>query len=194
MSAQFRMDRQTALCQGNLVKTDRLIIEPLLASHADELVELLDERVNRYFSPQDVPSSQAAQREQFANMERASKSEEVGPRFHPFVVRTADALISIGRLEALVHNKDAEIAFVFVPSSWGNGYATEAAGAMVEHFERVGVERFWACVTQGNEASLALCNRLGFKPAELPQDFELWTYDEGDVILKLDRSAKLSRQ
>jgi RimJ/RimL family protein N-acetyltransferase len=188
------MDRQTALWQGYSVKTDRLIIEPLLASHADELIELLDERVNRYFSPQDVPSSPAAHREQFAEMERASKSDEADPRFHPFVVRTADALICTGRLEALVHDKDAEIAFVFVPSSWGNGYATEAAGAMIEHFEQVGVERFWACVTQGNEASLALCNRLGFAPAQLPQDFELWTYDEGDVILKLERSAKLSRR
>ena len=176
------------------MKTDRLIIEPLLASHADELIELLDERVNRYFSPQDVPMSQAAQREQFADMERASKRDENGPCFHPFVVRTADALICIGRLEALVHDKDAEIAFVFVPSSWGSGYATEAAGAMIEHFKQVGVERFWACVAQGNEASLALCKRLGLAPAELPQDFELWTHDEGDVILKLESSAKFSRQ
>lgn len=176
------------------MKTDRLIIEPLLAYHADELIELLDERVNRYISPQDVPSSQAAQREQFADMERASKTHEVGPRFHPFVVKIADALICIGRLEALVHHKDAEIAFVFVPGSWGNGYATEAAGAMIEHFEQVAVERFWACVTKGNQASLALCKRLGFTPAELPRDFELWTYDEGDVILKLERLPKLARQ
>lgn len=171
------------------MRTNRLIIEPLRAHHADDLVELLDERVNRYFLPQDVPSSTAAQREKFAEMERAANARGDGPRFHPFVVVTAQSDACIGRLEILVHDKDAEIAFVFVPSSWGHGYAREAAEAMLEHFKQSGVKRFWACVTPDNTRSLGLCRRLGFAPAEVPIDLELWTYDGGDVVLKLESAV-----
>lgn len=178
------MDSEAVRRQCGVLKTQRLIVEPLLADHADELVDLLDERVNRFFSPKDMPSSQAALREQFAEMERAANSRDVGPRFHPFVVRTAELQTCIGRLEVLVHDKDAEIAFVFVPSVWGKGYAREAAEAIIDHFRQVGVKRFWACVTRDNTPSLALCKRLGFALAEVPQDLELWAYDDGHVVLR----------
>ncbi len=171
------------------MRTDRLIIEPLRAHHADELVGLLDERVNRYFSPEDVPTSQAALREQFAEMERVASSRDDGPRFHPYVARVAEHQTCIGRLEVLVHDTDAEIAFVFVPGSWGNGYASEAAKAMIDQFERTGVTRFWACVTGGNTPSLALCERLGFALADVPEDLELWTYDAGDLVLRRESAV-----
>lgn len=183
------MDSQATPWQREVVRTRRLIVEPLLAHHADELVDLLDERVNRYFPPQDVPSSQAALREQFAEMERAVNSGDDGHRFHPFVVRTADQQTCIGRLEVLVHDNDAEIAFVFVPSAWGKGYATEAAKAIIDDFGQAGVQRFWACVTRGNTPSLTLCERLGFSLAEVPEDLELWTYDEGDIVLTFENAG-----
>ena len=122
-------------------------------------------------------------------MERAANARDDGPRFHPFVVSTAQSQDCIGRLEILLHDKDAEVAFLFVPSSWGHGYAREAVGAMLEHFERSGVKRFWACVTRDNTPSLGLCRRLGFAPAEVPIDLELWTYDKGDVVLKLESAV-----
>lgn len=184
------MDSQAPRWQRGLVRTRRLIVEPLLAHHADELIDLLDERVNRYFPPQDVPSSQAALREQFAEMERAANRRDDGHRFHPFVVRTAERQTCIGRLEVLVHDKDAEIAFVFVPSAWGKGYAREAAKAMIDHFGQAGVQRFWACVTRGNTPSLTLCERLGFALAEVSRDLELWTYDEGDIVLTFENTGK----
>ena len=188
------MDSGAAQWQPHCVRTNRLIIEPLLADHADELVDLLDERVNRYLPQGDVPRSQAALREQFAEMERAANSSDGGPRFHPFVVRTADYQTCIGRLEVLVHDKDAEIAYVFVPGSWGNGYAKEAAEAIIDLFEQAGVERFWACVARGNARSLALCKRLGFVPAEVPEGLDLWTYDDSDVVLKLESSVRPLRR
>ena len=183
------MDSQATPWQREVVRTRRLIVEPLLAHHADELIGLLDERVNRYFPSQDVPSSQAALREQFAEMERAANSRDDSHRFHPFVVRTAERQTCIGRLEVLVHDKDAEIAFVFVPDAWGKGYAREAAKAIIDRFGQAGVQRFWACVTRGNTPSLRLCERLGFELAEVPQNLELWTYDDGDIVLTFESAG-----
>lgn len=183
------MDSHATRWQREVVRTRRLIVEPLLAHHADELIDLLDERVNRYFSPRDVPLSQAALREQFAEMERAANSRDDSHRFHPFVVRTAESQACIGRLEVLVRGKDAEIAFVFVPNAWGKGYAREAAKAIIDRFGQAGVQRFWACVTRGNTPSLALCERLGFALAEVPQDLELWTYDDGDILLTFENAG-----
>lgn len=185
------MDSQATRWQRLVVRTRRLIVEPLLAHHADELIDLLDDRVNRYFPSQDVPSSQAALREQFAEMQRAANSRADGRRFHPFVVRTAVGQTCIGRLEVLMHDRDAEIAFVFVPNAWGKGYASEAVKAIINHFELAGVQRFWACVTRGNAPSLRLCERLGFALAEVPQDLELWTYDDGDIVLTFESAGNL---
>lgn len=122
-------------------------------------------------------------------MERVASSRDDGPRFHPYVTRVAEHQTCIGRLEVLVHDTDAEIAFVFVPASWRKGYASEAVGALIEHFRQAGVTRFWACVTGGNTPSLALCERLGFALADVPDGLELWTYDAGDVVLKRESAV-----
>ncbi|MBA1375915.1 GNAT family N-acetyltransferase [Sphingomonas ursincola] len=168
------------------MRTERLIIEPLVASHAEALMSLLDERVNRHFAPEDVPTSQAALRAQFAEMAAAATNRRDGARFLPFVVKTIADGHYIGRLEALVHAKDAEIAFVFIPQSWGQGFATEATSALMVDLQGAGVERFWACVTPSNEPSLALCSRLNFARSELPTAFALATYDVGDIVFSFE--------
>ena len=164
------------------MQTERMIIEPLAAWHAEVLTELLDELVNRYFAPDDVPTSQAALHKQFEDIEAAATDRSDGTRFLPFVVKTIADGKYIGRLEALVHGDDAEIAFVFTSKSWGKGFATEAAYALMLHLKESGVERFWACVAPSNRPSLALCHRLNFVRSELPPGLTLNTYDDGDVV------------
>ncbi|WP_242473398.1 GNAT family N-acetyltransferase [Blastococcus sp. TML/M2B] len=50
------------------------------------------------------------------------------------------------------------------PDSWGHGYATEAAQAVIERAFAVGVPEVYAVVRPGNEPSLAVCRRLGMTP------------------------------
>ncbi len=48
---------------------------------------------------------------------------------------------------------------------WGRGYATEAAGAVIDDaFERLGFERLRASVDRPNRRSVAVLQRLGFTP------------------------------
>ena len=55
-----------------------------------------------------------------------------------------------------------EIFYSLAPSSWGKGYATEAAGAVLEHaLGRLGLPEVLAEVDEGNTASTAVIGRLG---------------------------------
>lgn len=75
-------------------------------------------------------------------------------------------------------------------NAWGKGNASEAAKAIIDHFGQAGgVALLEACVTQGTTPSLRLCERLGFAIAKVPQDLELWTNDDGDIVLPFDNAG-----
>ena len=58
-----------------------------------------------------------------------------------------------------------EIFYSLAPGSWGKGYATEAARAVVEHaLGPLGLPEVLAEVDEGNAASVAVVRRLGMTP------------------------------
>jgi len=59
---------------------------------------------------------------------------------------------------------EVEVGWHLHPDSWGHGYATEAARAVVERGFDLGLLEVYAVVRPGNEASLAVCRRLGMQP------------------------------
>jgi RimJ/RimL family protein N-acetyltransferase len=59
---------------------------------------------------------------------------------------------------------EVEVGWHLHPDSWGRGYATEAAAAVIDRAFRVGVPEVYAVVRPGNEPSLAVCRRLGMRP------------------------------
>ncbi|MBB5964182.1 GNAT family N-acetyltransferase [Planomonospora venezuelensis] len=59
---------------------------------------------------------------------------------------------------------EVEVGWHLHPDSWGNGYATEAARGAVERGFAAGLEEVCALVMPGNEASMAVCRRLGMTP------------------------------
>lgn len=65
-----------------------------------------------------------------------------------------------------------DLGFALLPEWVGNGYAAEAAGAVIEHAEsRLGIERLYAIVNRRNQRSLRLLERLGFRhegPVQIP--------------------------
>ncbi|MGN6574794.1 MAG: GNAT family N-acetyltransferase [Nocardioides sp.] len=68
----------------------------------------------------------------------------------------------------LVHLPDGdgelEVGWHLHPDSWGRGYASEAAGAVMDRAFAAGVEEVFAVVRPDNTASLAVCRRLGMAP------------------------------
>ena len=58
----------------------------------------------------------------------------------------------------------AWVAYVLAQRAWGRGHATEALTAMLRHlFGALQVRQAMACVEQGNERSLGLLRRVGFR-------------------------------
>jgi [ribosomal protein S5]-alanine N-acetyltransferase len=61
-----------------------------------------------------------------------------------------------------------EIFYSLAPGSWGQGYATEAARAVVEHaLGPLGLPEVLAEVDEGNAASIRVIGRLGMTPFEV---------------------------
>lgn len=163
------------------LSSPRLRLEPLAAVHAAELAGLLDLRVLAWV---DEPGDIEGQRTRFARMAEGPP-EGSGQAWVNFAVRRRADGRAIGRVEATVHDGLAEVACVFDPATWGQGCASEAAAWLLDHCARVqGVERFFATAHPDNARSLALCQRLGFRPAETWPP--LLSYDEGDVVMMRD--------
>lgn len=74
-----------------------------------------------------------------------------------------------------------ELGWAVRSDLWGRGYATEAAGAVLEHMAEVGFTRVCSLITPENERSRGVARRLGMKVvrrltwAERPHD--LWSLE-----------------
>jgi RimJ/RimL family protein N-acetyltransferase len=60
---------------------------------------------------------------------------------------------------------DTEVGWHLHPDAWGQGYATEAATAILAHAARSGIKPVLAVTNPANEASQAVCRRLGMRHA-----------------------------
>jgi RimJ/RimL family protein N-acetyltransferase len=83
----------------------------------------------------------------------------------------------IGELYFTISNLESsrgEIGWTLHPDFAGKGYATEAATAVLAHaFRSIGLHRVYAELDPRNDASIALCKRLGMREeAHFIQD--LW--------------------
>lgn len=68
-----------------------------------------------------------------------------------------------GPTEPLAPSGDIEVGWHFHPDAWGNGYATEAAGAVIGHAFDSGIQRVIAVTYADNVASQRVCRRLGLR-------------------------------
>ncbi|MCA0145554.1 GNAT family N-acetyltransferase [Blastococcus sp. LR1] len=59
---------------------------------------------------------------------------------------------------------EVEVGWHLHPDSWGHGYATEAARAVINRAFGLGLPEVYAVVRPGNDRSLAVCRRLGMVP------------------------------
>ncbi|WP_444950307.1 GNAT family N-acetyltransferase [Micromonospora ureilytica] len=63
--------------------------------------------------------------------------------------------------DEVVRTEDIETGWHLHPDSWGHGYATEAARALVAREFAAGTREIYAVISPGNEPSMAVARRLG---------------------------------
>lgn len=75
---------------------------------------------------------------------------------------TGDLIGNCGVRKTAVDALDAELGYEIAPDHWGNGYATEAARAMLGFaFEGLGVHRVAAWCVAENAGSIRVLQKLG---------------------------------
>jgi RimJ/RimL family protein N-acetyltransferase len=82
--------------------------------------------------------------------------------FAPFAVLLDDEIIGDVGLQHL-EDDEFDLQYRLLPSAWGQGFATEAADAALEHaFSELGRDEVVVVIADDNEASQRLAQRLGF--------------------------------
>src|SRR3954453_19481259 len=147
---------------GALLRTARLLLRDWTTSPADvaRLTDLYGrEEVTRWIggpprvAPAELPARWAAVHAQ-------------DERFGCWALERADGVVAGTVLFKPLPNGvgEVEVGWPLPPDSWGHGFATEAARAVIARGFSAGLPEVYAVVRPGNEPSIAVCRRLGMDP------------------------------
>ncbi|WP_270887639.1 GNAT family N-acetyltransferase [Pedococcus sp. 5OH_020] len=146
--------------------TDRLVLRSFRPGDEDDVSAYRSvEEVVRYIPGEPRTREQVAdlvaERATAGRLEPASPILTLAVELPGRVI--GDVLLHLDGLDG--HDgRQAEVGWVFTPDVAGQGYATEAARAIIQAaFEQVGVHRVWAQLEPDNTASARLCERLGMR-------------------------------
>lgn len=146
-----------------MLETHRLLLRPWRVDEAEVLRELWSERDPR------VPPHRRLDAEGRPSVADLAESIRPGGSFPQglwAVGRRAEGdTIGYCGLVAGVR-REPELAFELLRRSWGHGYATEAAQAVIDGARASGHRRLWASVWEWNAASRRVLTKLGFVEVE----------------------------
>jgi [ribosomal protein S5]-alanine N-acetyltransferase len=149
------------------VSTDRLRLEPLASRHVDAYARLIAHPdVHRYLSRAvEIAADPDGQARRIVAL---SETQWATRGLGPFAIyeTAADAFVGRGGLFWIEALQAVEINYMFDPSVWGRGYATEVAAAFLRiGFEGHGLERMVATTNPANEASARVLRKVGLRDA-----------------------------
>lgn len=137
------------------LETDRLILRPWAQTDADDYSALVAER-------DDGELTVDAARERIANL--LAVSARIGIALLAVCRRAEGDFIGYcGLVVGRATLQEPEIAYELFRRAHGQGYATEAARAVLEAASRTGRERLWSTVGAWNTPSLRVLEKLGFQ-------------------------------
>jgi RimJ/RimL family protein N-acetyltransferase len=163
------MDRGT-------ITTERLSLSPLRAGDADELAGVLaDPRLHEFIGgrPDTLEELRARHAAMLAGPGRPDE------RWRNWVVRRRADAQAVGTVQATLYRREAgwsaEIAWVVGVPWQGQGYAAEAAGALVAWLADRDVGEVVAHIHPGHAASAAVARLAGLRPTgELVDGEVVW--------------------
>jgi RimJ/RimL family protein N-acetyltransferase len=133
-----------------------------------------------------------------SDLASAARYIETGPQasyarfgFCMYVVEHKDSARALGLCGLLRRDShpDVEIGFAMLPLGRGRGYASEAAAAALKlGIEQFGLERIVAITAPGNQDSIGILERLGFRFERMVQ----YTADGESRLFIFDRPRPLN--
>jgi len=149
--------------------TDRLLLRPWEESDVDFVFDLYSRfKVQRFIGR--VPRVMESRAEAVERVEQLASHEHPVHGYWAVGLRDTGALVGTILLKPipasgdgvpLQPSGDIEIGWHFHPDSWGRGYATEAAAAVLDHAFAGGLTEVVAVTNPQNFASRRVCARIG---------------------------------
>lgn len=135
--------------------TPRLVLTPAVDVDVPDLVaHYRDPEVRRFLW-------NGAEVDDAAVEEAVRAAGEAGPGLGLWVIRErADGPLE-GSCGLRTNGDEVELVVSLDPAHWGQGWATEAARAVLDHAAARGIDEIQGYVDEGNDASARLLRRLG---------------------------------
>jgi RimJ/RimL family protein N-acetyltransferase len=157
--------------EAAIITTERLVLVPLQAEDADELCDLLyDERLHEFIGGR--PGSRLELHDRFVLL--AAGSPRAGESWLNWVARRRLDSQPVGTMQATVRVVDgrrvARLGWMVGVEWQSQGFASEAAVALVKWVRRQGVDDIGANIHPDHEASATVATRAGLRQTE--QEFE----------------------
>jgi RimJ/RimL family protein N-acetyltransferase len=162
-----------------ILETDRLVLRQLTTGDAEFILDLLNQpSFLKNIGDRHVRNLQDAE-----NYIRNGPMASYGQHgFGLLLVELKDTRTSIGMCGLIKREvlQDVDIGFAYLPQYWGQGFAFEAASAVMAYSKDViNLKRIVAVVAPKNERSIRLLEKIGLK-------FErMMTWPDDDFELKL---------
>ncbi|MBI3071677.1 MAG: GNAT family N-acetyltransferase [Deltaproteobacteria bacterium] len=153
------------------LQTARLVIEPLVATHARQLFADLQHPELYGFIPGEPPESEAVLEARFTRWE-ARTSPDGREAWLNWVMRPRDSEAYVGTIQATIRRDgDALLAYQVFPRFWRQGFAHEGCARVITWlFVECAVGRVVADIDTRNVASIALVESLGFRRVGMKRD------------------------
>ncbi|GAA2028322.1 GNAT family N-acetyltransferase [Catenulispora yoronensis] len=158
------------------VATARLLLTPLSAADAEEMVPVLAAPELYAFIGGEPPTPDAL-RARYAR-QAAGGPADGSQEWHNWIVRRAEDGVAVGTVQATVVDagRAADVAWVVGAEFQGRGYAAEAAGGMVAWLREHGVAEVRAHIHPDHAASARVAGRVGLAATGVLDDDgeQLW--------------------
>jgi RimJ/RimL family protein N-acetyltransferase len=154
-----------------IITTERLVLVPLRAEDADELCDVLnDDRLHEFIGGR--PESRSELHDRFVLL--AAGSPRAGETWLNWVVRRRFDSQTVGTVQATIRPVDgrrvARLGWM-IGVEWQNqGFASEAATALVKWVRKLDVDDIGANIHPDHEASAVVATRAGLYQTE--EEFE----------------------
>ena len=146
-----------------MLETERLALTQLSDRDADFIVGLLNEpSFLRYIGDRGVRSAEDARR--YVREGPVAGYERYGYGLLRVALRGDDTPIGMCGVLKRDTLPDPDLGFSFLPAYWSQGFALEAATAVMQHArDDLHVGRILAITTHDNDPSMRLLGKLGFR-------------------------------
>jgi RimJ/RimL family protein N-acetyltransferase len=143
------------------ITTERLVVRPWLLDDADRFFDIYRRpEVVRWLGGEPIQDRAEA----IAMIERNLTRLDADSRFGSWAIVDRSIGVPVGSviLKPLPDGEgEVEIGWQLHPDSWGNGFASEAARAVLDRGFADGLPEVWAVTDLDNPRSAAVCQRIG---------------------------------